>query len=289
MTDPSCSPDSVVMPVVERYSQRANPGFEAALALRTAAKEGAFFLPYLRPGMRVLDVGCGPGSITLGLAEAVTPGEVVGVDVQPSQVAQAQALSAARGVRNTRFEVADVYRLPFPDGSFDAVLAHVVLMHLRAPVHALAEMRWVLRPGGIVGVRDCDWGGRIHAPATPLLEQWYALTVRIRQHNGGDPFLGRHHRRLLLEAGFVRAEASVSVWSAGTPKETRQCATFLTAQLRGFAPTALAEGWMDQPTVEAVTAEIAAWAGRPDALYVDTFCEALGWVSGGEEGQGIRS
>jgi ubiquinone/menaquinone biosynthesis C-methylase UbiE len=279
MADQSCSRDSVVIPVVESYSHRANPGFEAAMALRTAAKEGAFFLPYLRPGMRVLDVGCGPGSITLGLAEAVAPGEVVGVDFQPSQVAQAQAVSAARGLMNTRFEVADVYRLPFPDGSFDAVFAHVVLMHLREPIRALAEMRRVLRPGGIAGVRDSDFGGRIHAPATPLLEQWYALIVRIRQHNGGDPFMGRHHRRLLLEAGFVRAEASVSVWSAGTPEETRQRASYLKAQLQSFAPTALAEGWMEQTTVEAVGAEIDTWAGRPDALYVEMMCEALGWVS----------
>jgi cyclopropane fatty-acyl-phospholipid synthase-like methyltransferase len=69
------------------YLQRANPEFEAILALRTAAKEGAFFLAHLRPGMRVLDVGCGPGSITLGLAEAVGPGEAVGIDLQASQVA----------------------------------------------------------------------------------------------------------------------------------------------------------------------------------------------------------
>ena len=180
---------------------------------------------------------------------------------------------------NARFEVADVYRLPFPDGSFDAAFAHAVLMHLREPVRALAEVRRVLRPGGIAGVRDSDWGGRIHAPATPLLEQWYVLTVRVRQRNGGDPFMGRHHRRLLLEAGFARAEATVSVWSDGTPEETRRRATFLKAQLQGFAPTALAEGWMDQTTVEAVVAEIDAWAERPDGLYVETLCEALGWVN----------
>jgi SAM-dependent methyltransferase len=180
---------------------------------------------------------------------------------------------------NVRFEVADVYRLPFPDGSFDAVFAHAVLMHLREPVRALLEVRRVLRPGGIAGVRDSDWGGRIHAPATPLLEQWYALTVRVRQRNGGDPFMGRHHRRLLLEAGFARAEASVSVWSDGTLEKTRRRASFLKAQLQGFAPTALAEGWMDQRTVEAVGAEFDAWAELPDALYVETLYEAIGWVS----------
>jgi ubiquinone/menaquinone biosynthesis C-methylase UbiE len=278
MTDQSQGSTSI--PAVESYSHRGNPAFEAEMVLRTAAKEGAFFLPFLRPGMRVLDLGCGPGSITLGLAQAVAPGEAIGVDLQPSQVAQAQALSAARGGMNVRFEVADVYRLPFPDGSFDAVFGNAVLMHLREPVRALAEVRRVLRPGGIAGVRDCDWGGRIHAPMTPLLEQWYAITVRVRQRNGGNPFMGRHHRQLLLDAGFARADARVSVWTAGTLEETRRGVSFLKAQLYGFARTALAEGWMDQPTVEAVGAEFDTWAERPDALYVDMYCEAIGWVTG---------
>jgi hypothetical protein len=91
--------------------------------------------------------------------------------------------------------------------------------------------------------------------------------------------MGRHHRRFLLDAGFARAEASVSVWSAGTPEETRHRAAFLKAQLKGMAPTALAEGWMDQTMVEAVAAEIDAWAKRPDALYVEMMCEALAWVT----------
>ena len=263
----------------ERYSQHANPAFEERLALRTAANEGAFFLPYLRPGMRVLDVGCGPGSISLGIAEKIAPGQVVGIDFQESQIAQAKALAASRGQRNVRFEVADVYQLPFPDGSFDAAFANTVLMHLNQPLRALTEMRRVLRPGGIIGVRDCDWGGRIHVPATPLLEQWYAIMVRVRQQNGGDPFMGRYHRSLLLDAGFMRAEASVSVASAGTPEETRHHATFLKAQLHGLGSTALAEGWIDEATVEALSAEIDAWSVRPDALYADMFCEAIGWVS----------
>ena len=264
-------------PAAEVYSQQANPAFEATLAARTASRDAAFFVPHLRPGMQLLDVGCGPGSITLGLAEVVAPGRVVGIDIQSLQVEQARARAAARGVATARFEIADVYRLPFPDDSFDAAFANGVLMHLREPARALGELHRVLRPGGIVGVRDPDFGASLYAPMTPRLEQWLAMRVQVRQHNGGDPFLSRHYRRLLLEAGFVRAEASASVDSAGAPEETCGHAAFLEAQLQGFARTAMAEGWMDQATVDAVAAEVNAWAHRPDAFAATTWCEAVGW------------
>ena len=259
----------------EVYTQRNNPAFEALVAKRKAAEEAAFFLPHLLPGMRVLDVGCGPGSITLGLAEAVAPGEAVGVDIQQSQVQRARGLAIDRGVANVRFEVADGYRLPFPDHSFDATFAHTVLMHLREPVRALVEMRRVLGPGGIVGVCEPDYGTRAFSPATPLMQQWFALIIRGFQHNGGDPFVGRHQRRLLLEAGFVRAEASASVYSAGSLEETRRLAALYKAVQ---AQTALAEGWVTQATVDAMVAEIDAWAERPDAFYTLTYCEAVGWT-----------
>jgi SAM-dependent methyltransferase len=254
--------------------------FEAQMAARAAAGEAAFFLPYLRPGMRVLDVGCGPGSITLGLVAAVTPGEVVGVDLQPAQVERAREGARSRALANARFEVASAYELPFPDASFDAALAHVVLMHLREPVRALREVRRVLRPGGVIGVRDVDWGGGLFAPTTPLLERWRDLRVRVRQHSGGDPFLGRHHRRLLLDAGFARAAAGASLSTAGTREETRRAAAFMRAMLQGLSRTAVAEGWIDQPTVDAVAAEIDAWAERPDAFSAALYCEAVGWAAG---------
>jgi len=249
----------------------------AELAKRMVSREAAFLLPHLRAGMHVLDAGCGPGSITLGLAAAVAPGEVVGIDAQPSLVEQARALAVQRSVTNVRFEVANVYDLPFPDGSFDAAFANTVLQHLREPVRALAELRSVLRPGGIAGVRDV--GGSLFAPDTPLLQQWFSLSERVRQHNGVNLYIGRHHRRLLLEAGFVRAEASASVRSEGSLEETRHFAVFLKGQLPRLAKTALAEGWIDQATVDAIAAEIDAWAERPDAFHAGTRCEAIGWVS----------
>lgn len=264
-------------PDKEVYSQRDNPAYEVWMATRTAAQQAAFFLPHLRPGMQLLDVGCGPGTITVWLAKAVSPGDVVGTDLQPTQVEQARAVAAERGIANVRFEVGDAYRLPFPDRSFDAILAHAVLMHLREPVRALAEMWRVLRPGGIVGLRDPDLGGEIFTPETPLQEERRALGRRVGQHNGRDPLVGRHHRRLLLEAGFVRAEARASVESAGSLEETRRSAAVLKDRFLGMARTALIEEWVTQATVDAMAAELDAWAECPDAFLASTWCETIGW------------
>lgn len=159
-----------------------------------------------------------------------------------------------------------------------AAFAHGVLMHLREPVRALVEIRRVLRPSGIVGVRDADLGGDLFSPVTPLLEQWLALLLRVRQYHGRDPFLGRHHRRLLLEAGFVRAEARASVErSAGSLEETRRSAAWFKAVTHGLARTALAEGWVTQATLDAIMAEIDAWAERPDAFEAQMMCSTVAW------------
>ena len=80
--------------------------------------------------MRVLDAGCGPGTITVGLARAVAPAEVVGIDAELGVLARARGLAAAQAVENVTFRPADVYALPFPDDYFDAVFAHTLLEHL---------------------------------------------------------------------------------------------------------------------------------------------------------------
>ncbi len=262
----------------DAYTHQDNLAFDAAMTARTAAREAAFFLPHLRPNMRLLDVGCGPGSITLGLAETIAPGEVVGLDLRAEPLTQAHAAAARRGIANVRFEVGSVYALPFADASFDAAFAHFVLMHLREPMRALAEVRRVLRPGGVVGVSDMDFSAVLFFPLTPLFEQYLALRLRVRQHNGADNALGRAHRRLLREAGFARTEAGAMVDSAGTPEETHRNAAYHRAQMQGVVQTALAEGWVDTETVGAMAAELDAWAAQSDAFYAAVHCHAVGWV-----------
>jgi ubiquinone/menaquinone biosynthesis C-methylase UbiE len=273
------------------YSQQANPAFEAELAMRTAARDAAFFVAHLRPGMSVLDVGCGPGTITLGLAQRVASdrvapdrvvggviGNVIGIDIQAPLIERARALAAERGQQHVRFEVADLYRLPFADRCFDAVFGNGVLMHLAEPMRALEQLRRVLRPGGFIGIRDADFGAVLYAPMTPLLQRWLELRVRVRQHNGGDPFFGRRHRGLLIEAGFTDVEGSASVDCAGTPETVARHAAFLEAQLVGLARTAVTQGWMDPPIVDATRAAIEAWMKQPDAFAATTWCETVGRV-----------
>ena len=151
--------------------------------------------------MSLLDCGGGPGTVTLGLAEVVTPGEVVGIDSSPSYVERARAVAAKRGLSNIRFEVGNIYELPFPDYSFDATFAHAVLNQLGDPSRALGEMHRVLKPGGLISLRTTYPAGDVHTPADPLADKSMEILNRLYRHNGGDWDVGRRLRGLLLEAG----------------------------------------------------------------------------------------
>jgi len=144
-------------------------------ASRTADKQAAWFLPYLKPGMTLLDSGCGSGSITVGLAKAVKPGQVTGLDISESEIRRARVRAADDKRTNIRFAVGNIYRLNFSDNSFDALFSHNVLEHVPDPYGALQEMRRVLKPGGIIGIRDCDYGGLILAPDDGFFEK--ALSI----------------------------------------------------------------------------------------------------------------
>ena len=124
------------------------------LSRRNLEKDAAYILSHLEPGMRVLDVGCGPGSISVGLAAAVSPGEFHGIDMSQSQIDFATSTAQENGLSNAQFQVADVIALPFPDNHFDVVHCSAVLMHVPDTQSALTEILRVLRSGGIFGANE---------------------------------------------------------------------------------------------------------------------------------------
>ena len=188
---------------------------------RTAANSAAYLTGHLKPHMRILDIGCGPGTITADLAELVPQGEVVGVDTEPAILERARSAADERGLTNTRFTVADVHELDFPDDSFCVVHAHQVLQHVGDPVRALREMRRVCKPGGIVAARDGDYATMTWHPQVPGLDAWLDLYRRVARANGGEPDAGRRLRSWALEAGFpaTAVTASAGAWCYATPEE----------------------------------------------------------------------
>src|SRR4051794_37681901 len=159
------------------------------LRRRTAAVAGAFFLPHLRSGMRVLDVGCGPGTITVGLAQAVRPGEVVGIDLDANRLAMARSAAVSQGIGNVSFQEGGIHQLAFPDQSFDAALVHAVLEHIPDQVAALSEVRRVLKPGGVIGVRSAEHGAAISWPPSEGLARFISLMAREKEAVGQNLFI----------------------------------------------------------------------------------------------------
>lgn len=186
---------------------------------RTAENSAAYLTGKLASGMSLLDVGCGPGTITADLAERVAPGRVTAVDALAGTLAEARRTAVGRALGNVTFAVADVQALGFPGGTFDVVHAHQVLQHVADPVLALREMRRVCAPGGIVAARDSDYAAMTWYPAVPELDEWLALYRRVARANGGEPDAGRRLHTWARQAGFTEVTCTASAWCFATPEE----------------------------------------------------------------------
>lgn len=249
---------------------------------RTAATHAAFFLPQLKPGMRILDAGCGPGSITAGLADAVAPGEVIGIDANHAAIETASRLAATADHPGLRFEVADVYRLRFADASFDAIFAHALLQHLPDAEDALGRLRRLLKPGGVIGVADADYGGSIIWPASPGLRRAEKLAFRIRQYPGGDVFVGRKLAAHLAAAGYERVVAGATSMAIGSAQGALaegqwQSAYFATHELQSHLT---AVGLATETELRAASEAWARWARSPGAYWARFWCHATGMNPG---------
>ncbi|MFF4535389.1 class I SAM-dependent methyltransferase [Streptomyces aureus] len=186
---------------------------------RTAANSAAYLLGSLKPHMQILDIGCGPGTITADLAELVPDGRVTAVDHAPGILDQARRTAAERGLDNVEFAVADVHALDYPDDTFCVVHAHQVLQHVGDPVQALREMHRVTKPGGFIAVRDADYSSMCWYPATPGLDEWLDLYLRVARANGGEPDAGRRLKSWARASGIRDITATSATWTFSTEDE----------------------------------------------------------------------
>jgi SAM-dependent methyltransferase len=217
-----------------------------------------------------LDVGCGPGTITLDLAGRVAPGRVIGIDL-------ADVADATGAPENVSFRRGDVYALDFPDASFDVVHAHQVLQHLSRPVAALAEMRRVLRPGGTLAVRDSDYGAFFWAPPEPRLDRWVELYHQITRRNGAEADAGRFLLGWVLAAGFTDAIATSSTWTFADAESRAWWASVWAERVEqsAFAEQAISYELSDRDELAAIAAAWRSWAMQPNGVFVVPHGEVL--------------
>ena len=263
-----------------RYTHGHSAAVLSAHSRRGAADSAAYLLAHLRAGMDLLDVGCGPASITADLAERVAPGRVVALDAAAGALEAARKTLRERGLsEQVELTSGDVMALPFEDASFDVVHAHQVLQHLADPVGALAEMRRVTRPGGIVAVRDAVYSAMTWFPEPAGMEQWRSVYMATARANGGEPDAGSRLLSWARAAGFADASASASTWCYATPADRAwQSQTWAQRCLTSFGPRAVELGLADRADLETMAQAWRQWGDSEDAWFVVVHGEVLARV-----------
>lgn len=235
---------------------------------RTAENSAAYLLPHLRPGSSLLDVGCGPATLTADLAARVAPGRVTATETGPVPLGLARDELRRRGVA-ADLVVADVHALDLPDDEFDVVHAHQVLQHVADPVQALREMARVCRPGGVVAARDADYAGFTWFPRLPGLDEWLELYEAVARSNGGEPDAGRHLLAWAHAAGLDDVEVSASVWCYAAPADRRWWGHSWAQRIleSDVATTALERGLADKAALQRISESWTEWSEHPDGWF----------------------
>lgn len=173
---------------------------QARHGARNAANTCQYFTQLLKPEMSILDVGCGPGSISSSLAALVPLGSVMGID--SSEITLGNARKQANLPENCTFQTGDALNLAFPDNTFDVVHTSQVLCHIADTIGVLKEFRRVLRPGGFIACREGDSVSLVYYPTNPGLDEWARVTKALQISKGANPETGRRLLSLAAEAGF---------------------------------------------------------------------------------------
>ncbi len=249
-------------------------------AQRTAEDCAAFTRHVIETDARILDVGCGPASITVGLARWAPHGHVTGIETSNGILDIAASTVAEAGVDNVTLAKESVYNLPYPDGSFDVAYAHQVLQHLSDPLAAIGEMKRVVRAGGWVAARDSDYSTMRGFPSSDGITRWREVYRRVCRHNGAEPDAGRHLFSWFRTAGLVDVQMSASVWQFHTPESRRNWGYSWAERClhSSFAQQAVSYGYASAAEMEDIAAAWRAWADTEDGYFHFIHAGALAQV-----------
>ncbi|CAK9092896.1 unnamed protein product [Durusdinium trenchii] len=236
---------------MERYTHGHAASVVSQHGARTVEDSAQFLLPFLRPHVKLLDVGCGPGSITRGFASRVS--SVVGVDSSAEVIATAKAKE---------------------DETFDVVFAHQLLQHLSEPLRALQEMRRVCKAGGLVAAREVAYSTMQGAPVLPGLHRWREVYMMTARRNGGEPDAGLYLKKWMNSAGFTSLRFTTSTVTHSDSGTDAAAAkrffgeSWATRTLETFGPQAVAFGFCSAGELDEMAAAWRSWAQDSSATFV---------------------
>jgi len=238
---------------------------------RTAENSAPYLLPYLKPDMKILDVGCGPGTITVDLALRIPQGHITGIDYAPEALEAACAFAKEKGADNVDFQPGDIFALPFPDHTFDVTHAHQVIQHVSDPVMALREMRRVTKPGGIVANREGDAQTFVFYPESEALTRWVAITKNLAHKNNCEPNAGRRLRAWARQAGFEPANiiCGCGTWCFSTPEGRAYWAGSVISRFENskLSATAIESGLATAEEIRETVEAFKAWQADEDGWF----------------------
>lgn len=259
------------LPLEEVAVNKLNP--------RTIAREGSFLVPYLQPGMKMLDVGCGNGSMAHGFAEYIYPGEVVGIDNNEAQISSAIESLQEGENKNLEFRLGDIYDLACANESFDVVFAHNVFIHLSSPEAALKELGRVCKPGGIIGLRD-GLANQCHYSAFPLQHKYKDLSEFIDEAarlSNGTPDVGIKMKGLLSTVGFSNLKIKVYSEVYDKAEDMQMLKSWYIGLLSGWmGELAIEHELVSNRELENLLASINQWDSDPAAINIITWIEHVG-------------
>ena len=243
----------------------------------TAEASAAFLLPHLSPGLRLLDFGCGPGTISVGLAKAVAPGEMHGVDMDESMIDLAKSVAEEHSQDNAKFHVGDVTDLEFGDDFFDVAHCRSVLMHVPDTAAVLSEVKRVLKPGGIIACREMICESAFTHPHFDIMRRSWEMFEDLVRTDNGHPQMGKDMKGHILEAGFVdiRMDATFSIYS--TPEEIASIHRLVSRWLLSaeVQEAAMNYGASSSRLVDDLKAAYDRWKEHPGALFSFAYGEAI--------------
>ncbi|KAL6252872.1 hypothetical protein RBB50_000591 [Rhinocladiella similis] len=272
---------ATVPPSKPKYAQGHSASVVASHISRSVENSAAFLTPHLKPESIIVDLGCGPGTITHGFCSFVPSGQVIGLDSSDAIIEQARSLNPESKYPNLSFRVADITdRLPFDDASVDVVYTHQALLHIPSPVRVIREAFRILRPGGMLAMREADHVSI--GPKSPLVEQyWRYVFSTIREMGALGDGCGRRLHLWAQEAGFERAKmqvgAGATVYTA--PEESKWWAGLHVGRLEGE----IGEKWLRNKTVQSqediedIKDALKTWGDHHEAWYGLMQGEVICW------------